>query len=109
MDYLKNLTNQLDLLSDEYDLDVVDLKILMVLASCWKDEVKIRVTDITHGGKIASPATLQTRINKKLLDAGLIELHVNPNDAREKFIVRGPHYERFEGFLNDIHMRGVHG
>jgi DNA-binding MarR family transcriptional regulator len=96
----------LDLLSDEYDLDVVDLKILMVLASCWKDGVKIRVTDITHGGKIASPATLQTRINKTLVDAGLIEIQINPEDAREKLIVQGPHYERFEDFLNDIHMKG---
>ena len=106
MDYLKNLTNQLDLLSDEYDLDVVDLKILMVLASCWKDGVKIRVTDITLSGKIASPATLQNRINNKLVEAGLIELQTNTEDAREKLIVQGPHYLRFEDFLNDIHMKG---
>jgi DNA-binding MarR family transcriptional regulator len=106
MDYLARLTNQLDVLSDEYDLDVVDLKILMVLASCWKHEVKIRVTDITHGGKIASPATLQNRINHKLVNAGLIELQPNPEDAREKLIVKGPHYERFEDFLNDLYMKG---
>lgn len=106
MDYLKSLTNQLDVLSDEYDLDVVDLKILMVLASCWYNETKIRVTDITHGGKIASPATLQNRINKKLVDAGLIEVQTNSEDARERLIVRGPHYGRFELFLNDLHMKG---
>lgn len=107
MDYLKNLTTQLDLLSDEYDLDVVDLKILMVLASCWNNGTKIRVTDITHSGKIASPATLQTRLTKKLVDVGLIELETNPDDAREKLITQGPHYERFEEFLNDIHMKGI--
>jgi DNA-binding MarR family transcriptional regulator len=106
MDYLQSLTNQLDLLSDEYNLDVVDLKILMVLASCWKRGVKIRVTDITLGGKIASPATLQTRINKTLVDAGLIELQVNPDDAREKLIVQGPYYESFQDFLNDMHVKG---
>lgn len=106
MDYLKSLTNQLDVLSDEYDLDVVDLKILMVLASCWNHGAKIRVTDITHGGKIASPATLQNRINKKLVEVGLIEIQINTEDARERLIVRGPHYERFETFLNDLHMKG---
>jgi DNA-binding MarR family transcriptional regulator len=107
MDYLKNLTSQLDLLNDEFDLDVIDLKILMVLASCWKDDRKIRVTDITLGGKIASPATLQNRVTKTLVDAGLIELQTNPDDAREKLIVQGPHYERFEDFLNDIYMKGI--
>jgi len=107
MDYLKNLTNQLDLLSDEFDLDAIDLKILMVLASCWKDGRKIRVTDITLGGKIASPATLQNRVTKTLVDAGLIELQPNPDDAREKLITQGPHYERFEEFLNNIHMKGT--
>lgn len=106
MDYLKSLTSQLDVLSDEYDLDVVDLKILMVLASCWNHGAKIRVTDITHGGKIASPATLQNRINKKLVDAGLIEVQTNPEDARERLIVQGPYYGRFENFLNDLHMKG---
>lgn len=101
MSYLERLTNRLDVLQDEYDLDIVDLKILSVLASAWNENKKVRVTDITLGGKIASPATLQNRINKKLVDAGLIELQTNPEDARERLISKGYNYERFEEFLTD--------
>lgn len=106
MSYLEYLTSRLELLQLEYDLDVIDLKILKELTSTWEDGRKPRVTDITLGSKIASPATLQNRINKTLVDAGLITLQTNPDDAREKLIEKGPRYEKFEEFLLRMYLKG---
>lgn len=75
-----------------FGLDETDLQIIGVLIDKWAQGRPVRVTDITiHWAKhIAAPASIHWRLNKDMVDQGLIQLITCTEDARVKRIVPGP-------------------
>lgn len=96
-----NLVNTIGAIETEFDLDMIDLYLLTACKTRWGEGREIRITDLVRDFKIASPATIHYRIAKDLVSKKMIALKPNPEDAREKFVVRGPKLKSLEKFVGD--------
>lgn len=98
---LKDLVMTLDAIMGEFDVDVIDLNLLIAAKDKWDEGKNIRITDLIRDYKIASPATVHCRIAQELVGKKLVKLETNPDDAREKFIVAGPRFKALLKFVGD--------
>jgi hypothetical protein len=101
MSKLANLVHTLGAIQTEFDLDLLDLKLLVASQERWDEGRDIRITDLVQKYSIASPATIHYRISRDLVGKKMIALKSNPEDMREKFIVRGSKFKTLEKFLGD--------
>ena len=50
---LNNLVNTIGAIKTEFDLDLLDLQLLVAAQSRWDEERTVRITDLVHEFKIA--------------------------------------------------------
>jgi DNA-binding MarR family transcriptional regulator len=98
---LGQLTAVIDFLESEYDLDLIDLRLLAVMQMRWEKDEPIRITDLVRDFKIASPATTHYRVSQDLVEKKMIKLRENPEDKRERLIEEGPEFKNIKKFLGD--------
>jgi hypothetical protein len=96
---LQQLTATLDSLESEYELDVIDLRLLSVMQHCWDKGKDIRITDLVRNYKIASPATIHKRVSEELVAKKMIKLKENPKDKRERLIVENSEFKNVIKFI----------
>lgn len=96
---LQHLTAVLDFLESEYDLDLIDLRLLGAMQNCWDKNEVIRITDLVRDYKIASPATVHNRVAKLLVEKKMVKLKKNPEDKREWLIAEGSDFKDIVNFL----------
>lgn len=101
MSKLLNIINTVGAIETEFDLDIIDLYLLGAAKSRWDEGRDIRITDLVREFNIASPATIHYRISKDLVRKKMVALKPNPEDAREKFVVRGAKFTSLEKFVGD--------
>lgn len=98
---IENLVNTLSAINTEFDVDLLDLQILHAADTRWRENREIRMIDLVHEFKVASSATVHTRVTRQLVDKGMIALKSNPNDLREKFVVPGKKLKVLKKFLGE--------
>jgi hypothetical protein len=98
---VKDLVHTLGAIRTEFDLDLLDLQLLVAAQSHWEENRTIRITDLIRNFNIASPATIHYRVAQDLAKKKMIKLETNPEDAREKFVVSGPGFKRLQKFLGE--------
>lgn len=98
MSKLGNLVEKMDAVAKELQLDLTDLRLLEYAEKHWDESRDVRVTDFVQSN-IASPATIHYRIAKDLVHRKFVKLKPNPQDAREKFVIRGPRFSALEKLL----------
>ena len=86
-------------LTKKYKLNLVDLKLISYANTCWNNGDSIRVTDLMKQHEIASPSTIHSRVTEHLIGKDLFVITKNPQDAREKFVVKG---QMFKTLLDEI-------
>lgn len=99
MNPLQKLINTLDDVKEKFDLDLTDLKLIEAAQVRWDAARDIRVTDFARFVEIASPATIHYRVSRDLVSKKIFELKPNPQDAREKLVVKGTRYNTLIKFL----------
>ena len=98
MSKLGSLVQKLNVIEKELKLDLTDLQLLDYAEMHWNEGRDVRVTDFVRCGA-ASPATVHYRIAKDLTDRKFVKLKPNPEDAREKLVLRGPKFTELEKYL----------
>ena len=98
---LTNLVNTIEAIHAEFDLDLLDLKLLNAAKSRWDENRTIRSTDLIRDFRIASPATIHYRVTSDLVKKKMVKLQPNPEDMREKLVLRGAKFTALEKFLGD--------
>jgi hypothetical protein len=98
---LSNLVYLIGALKTEFDLDLLDLQLLVAAQSRWDEERTVRITDLVHEFRIASPATIHYRVTKDLTQKKMIKLQSNPEDMREKFVLEGSAFKKVQKFLGE--------
>ena len=101
MSNVRKLTASLYKVYDKFGVDARDLEMLGFLSSWWNAQQKARVMDIVKATTVASPSTV-LHILKDLEFVGLITIESNPEDAREKFIVKGKKFAALDKALEGI-------
>lgn len=96
---LQHLTAVLDFLESEYELDLIDLRLLAAMQMHWDKDKDIRITDLVRDYKIASPATIHKRVSEELTKKKMIKLKENPDDKRERLIIEGSDFKEIVKFL----------
>lgn len=89
----------IDFLELEHDLDMIDLRLLAAMQIRWDKNEPIRTTDLIRDFRIASPATIHTRLSKHLVKNKMIKMVENPEDKRERLIEEGPEFKNVKKFL----------
>lgn len=79
-------------------LDAIDIAILYRVDS----EENVMVKDIMATCDFASPATLHTRLTKKLVKAKLLRLDQCKVDGRTKYVVKGAKFYKLEETLGGL-------
>ena len=104
MSNLTKLMNDVEKIKTEFGLDNTDLAILSVVSEKWDENRNVRVTDVTRklNGGVGSPANVHFRLTKDLVDLRLVALTPNPEDAREKFVVKGKKFDVLDKFIGDL-------
>lgn len=104
MSNLTKLMNDVEKIKTEFGLDNTDLAILSVVSEKWDENRNVRVTDVTRklNSGVGSPANVHFRLTKDLVDLRLVALTPNPEDAREKFVVRGKKFDVLDKFIGDL-------
>jgi hypothetical protein len=104
MSNLTKLMNNLEKIKYKFNLDNTDLAILAVVSEKWDEKRNIRVTDVTRklNGGVGSPANIHYRLTKDLVDLEFIALEPNPEDAREKFVIKGKNFDAFDKYVGSI-------
>jgi hypothetical protein len=98
---IKDLVHTLGAIKTEFDLDLLDLELLVAAQGRWEEGRTIRITDLVRDFKIASPATIHYRIARDLAKKKMIKLEANPEDAREKFVAEGTNFKKLKKFLGE--------
>jgi DNA-binding MarR family transcriptional regulator len=98
---IKNIVNTLGAIDTEFGLDLLDLQILYAADTRWQENRDIRMIDLVHEFRVASSATVHTRVTRQLVDKGMIQLKANPDDLREKFVVPGKKFKTLKKFLGE--------
>lgn len=98
---IKDLVHTLGAIKTEFDLDLLDLELLVAAQSRWDEGRTIRITDLVRNFKIASPATIHYRVGQDLVKRKMIKLEANPEDAREKFVVEGLNFKKLKKFIGE--------
>lgn len=79
-------------------LDAIDIAILYKVES----EENVMVKNIMEQCDVASPATLHTRLTKKLVKAKLLKLEQCKEDGRTKYVVKGAKFNKLEEALGGL-------
>lgn len=80
-------------------LDDIDIAILYQV----DNNEEIIVSDILlKCADVASPATLHSRLSKKLINAKLLQLKASKTDGRTKYVVKGSKFEAMESKLGGL-------
>jgi len=79
-------------------LDAIDIAILYRVES----EEQVMVKDIMATCDFASPATLHTRLSKKLVKSKLLKLETSKLDRRTKYVVKGVKFSKLEEVLGGL-------
>lgn len=80
-------------------LDDIDIAILYHV----DNNEEVTVGDIlVDCGDVASPATLHTRLSKKLIKAKLLQLKASKDDGRNKYVVKGSKFDAMESKLGGL-------
>jgi hypothetical protein len=83
----------------EIGLDDIDIAILYHV----DNNEEVTVGDILLDcGDVASPATLHSRLSKKLIKAKLLQLKASKEDGRNKFVVKGVKFDAMESKLGGL-------
>ena len=98
MSKLKDFVKKINAIEEDLKLDLTDLRLLEYAEMHWKEGRDVRVTDFVRANA-ASPATVHYRIAKDLVDRKFVKLKLNPEDAREKFVIRGSKFDELEKYL----------
>ena len=98
---IKDLVHTIGAIETEFNLDFMDLQLLVAVQGRWEENRTIRITDLVRDFKIASPATIHYRVAQDLVKKKMIKLQANPEDAREKFVVEGPNFKKLKRFLGE--------
>ena len=98
MSKLETLVNKMNAVEKELQLDLMDLRLLNYAEKHWNEKRDVRVTDFVQANA-ASPATVHYRITKDLVARKFVKLKPNPQDAREKFVMKGPRFNALEKLL----------
>ena len=101
MNNVQRLTDNLHKVYDRFGVDARDLEMLGFLSSWWNAQPKARIMDIVKATTVASPSTV-LHVIKDLEFVGLITIESNPEDAREKFIVKGKKFAALDKALEGI-------
>lgn len=84
---------------EKFELDEIDLQILIVVGLAEEEKREIHVTDITRIHDIASPATLHYRVTKDLVRRHMITIAPSTEDARMKIVKPGKKFKTLVNFL----------
>lgn len=98
MSKLKTFVNTMNAIEKDLKLDLTDLRLLNYAEQHWNENRDVRVTDFVRADA-ASPATVHYRIAKDLVTRKFVKLKPNPEDAREKLVLRGPKFSELEKYL----------
>lgn len=80
-------------------LDDIDIAILYHV----DNNEEVTVGDIlVDCGDVASPATLHSRLSKKLIKAKLLQLKASKDDGRTKYVVKGIKFDAMESKLGGL-------
>lgn len=104
MSYLTKLMNNVEKIKTEFGLDNTDLAILAIVSEKWEDNRSVRVTDVTRklNSGVGSPANVHYRLTKDLVELKLVALTPNPEDAREKFVVKGKKFDKLDEYIGAL-------
>lgn len=104
MSNLTKLISKLEKIKTQFNLDNTDIAILHVVAEKWDENRNVRVTDVTRklNNGVGSPANVHYRLTTDLVNLKLVALQPNPEDAREKFVVKGKKFETLDKFIGDL-------
>lgn len=101
MNALQKLVGTLDEVKNKFGLDVTDLKLIDAARSRWDENRDIRVTDFVRIVDSSSPATVHYRVSRDLVSKKIFQLKPNPEDAREKLVIKGSKYNSLIKFLGE--------
>lgn len=79
-------------------LDAIDIAILHKVCT----EENVMVKDIMADCDFASPATLHTRLTKKLIKAKLLDTQDCKEDGRTKYVVKGSKFYKLDELLGGL-------
>lgn len=104
MSNLTKLVDKIEKIKDEFGLDNTDLMLLAIVSEKWDENRDVRVTDVTRklNAGVGSPANVHYRLTKDLVDLKLVALKLNPEDAREKFVVKGKKFDALDGYIGAL-------
>jgi len=99
MNALQKLVSVFDEIEKEFELDAIDLRLLAAANDMWMENRPVRVTDLVREFRIASSATVHYRVATSLADANLFLIKPNPEDMREKLVVKGKKFDALVKFI----------
>jgi hypothetical protein len=104
MSNLTKLVDKIEKIKDEFGLDNTDLMLLAIVSEKWDEKRNVRVTDVTRklNSKVGSPANVHYRLTKDLVDLRLVALEPNPEDAREKFVIKGKKFPELDKYIGEL-------
>lgn len=83
---------------NDIGLDAIDIAILYRAST--QDNVMVK--DIMAECAFASPATLHSRLAKKLVKAKLLKLEQCKEDGRTKYVVKGVKFHKLDDLLGEL-------
>lgn len=99
MNALEKLVSVCDAVEKEFNLDAIDLKLLAAANDLWSENRPVRVTDLVREFRIASSATVHYRVASSLAEANMFLIKPNPEDMREKLVVKGKKFDALVKFI----------
>jgi hypothetical protein len=102
MNALQKVIDVFDKVEAKFDLDPIDLRLLAAAEDWWSQNRPLRVTDLVREFRIASSATVHYRVSTSLVNADFLLIKPNPDDMREKLVLKG---KKFDGLVKFIAER----
>lgn len=101
MNALQKVINVFDKVEKKFDLDPIDLRLLAAAEDWWAQDRPLRVTDLVREFRIASSATVHYRVSTSLAEANMLVIKPNPDDMREKLVVKGKRFDALVKFVGE--------
>jgi hypothetical protein len=101
MNALQKVINVFDKVEEKFDLDPIDLRLLAAAEDWWSQNKPLRVTDLVREFRIASSATVHYRVSTSLAEANMFLIKPNPEDMREKLVVKGKRFDALVKFIDE--------
>jgi hypothetical protein len=99
MNALQKVIDVFDKVEAKFDLDQIDLRLLAAAEDWWSQNKPLRVTDLVREFRIASSATVHYRVSTSLAEANMFFIKSNPEDMREKLVVKGKRFDALVKFI----------